>query len=283
MKTVFSTSYDVMHLFAQRTQSEGKTQSRNVFFEGDKIYSYGYHYLLGEFINDNTIIINDRGYSVTTSKHISQIRSATSQHKQFYTTRIKFDLVDKEIKYLIKKLAVARKPEIYLSQINSLWASFNEYQDFCRNNNIDTYKINKSKSDFRQLKSLVESALTGQGLNDLIKIEKENRKKELKKKREIAKQRAIEFYNHEINYVHNLQYDLLRISVDGERIETSQGVKVSIESAKLLYSMIKAGRDIKGHRIENYTVISINGTLKIGCHNINMDDVYKVGEQLINK
>ena len=44
--------------------------SANVFFEYSRIYSYGYHYILGKFVNDNLLIINDTGYSATTSKHI---------------------------------------------------------------------------------------------------------------------------------------------------------------------------------------------------------------------
>ena len=76
MKKVYSNSNEVMHLFAQQSQSEARSSSNNVYFEtpyidnrpyGSKIYSYGRHYLLGEFIDNNTIFINDDGYSVTTS------------------------------------------------------------------------------------------------------------------------------------------------------------------------------------------------------------------------
>ena len=69
MKTVFD-NYDCVHTFAQRTQNEGRTSNNNIFFEGDKIYSYGYHYELGRFLDDKTILINDKGYSVSTGKHI---------------------------------------------------------------------------------------------------------------------------------------------------------------------------------------------------------------------
>ena len=64
-------------------------------------------------------------------------------------------------------------------------------------------------------------------------------------------------------------------------METSQGVRVTTDAAKLLYQMIKAKRDIKGHNIDGYTVISINGTLTIGCHKIDMAYVKKVGEKLL--
>ena len=73
MKKVFQNTSEVVHVFAQQTQSEGRNQSGSIYFRENKIYSYGSHYLLGEFINDETIIINDFGYSVTTSKHINEL------------------------------------------------------------------------------------------------------------------------------------------------------------------------------------------------------------------
>jgi len=75
MKTVFNSSSDVIHLFAQRSQDNARCS--NVFFDKNKIYSYGYHYLLGEFISNNkgdeAIMINNLGYSSTTGKHIDQL------------------------------------------------------------------------------------------------------------------------------------------------------------------------------------------------------------------
>ena len=65
-------------------------------------------------------------------------------------------------------------------------------------------------------------------------------------------------------------------------VETSQGVKVTVKEAKLLYSMILANKDIKGYRISNYTVISINGVLKVGCHHINIDSMHKIGKLILN-
>ena len=88
MKTVFNNPHDVIHLFAQQTQSHAK--SANVFFYNDMIYSYGYHYLLASFIENKkgvkAILINDRGYSVTTGKHINAMMQASRQYRQFYTT-----------------------------------------------------------------------------------------------------------------------------------------------------------------------------------------------------
>jgi hypothetical protein len=64
-------------------------------------------------------------------------------------------------------------------------------------------------------------------------------------------------------------------------VESSQRIRVSVEAARDLYKAIQRGIDIKGRKIDYYTIISINGTLKIGCHNINMDSVHQIGKQIL--
>ena len=85
MKKVFSNGNQVAHVWAQQTQSVGGCS--NVFFEGAAIYSYDYHYPLGFFATnkkgEKAAIINNAGYSVTTSKHIQWARSAVSHYKTF--------------------------------------------------------------------------------------------------------------------------------------------------------------------------------------------------------
>lgn len=65
-------------------------------------------------------------------------------------------------------------------------------------------------------------------------------------------------------------------------METSQSAKVSVIAAKILYNDIVNKKDICGFKISEYTVTSINGVLKIGCHNINIESMHKIGT-LISK
>jgi len=273
MKKVFSNSTDVIHIFAQRSQSEGR--SSNVFFYGDKIYSYGYHYLLAEFkkIKGETCIwINDEGYSSTTSKHIWEVDCATRQYKQYLASNVDFNLVYDSIKENYALLIKARKQEKYIPIIISKFESLTNYPLFDK-------KL-KTTDEFKEIQKIYKSVSSPELL---AKAKEAQRVRELKAKKaaQVKLKKDLEkFENYEIDYIKNDE-DFLRISQDGTRIETSQSVKVAVDDAKLLYTMIKAGRDIKGHRISNYTVISINGHLKIGCHNINMDSVRKVGEKIL--
>jgi hypothetical protein len=274
MKTKFNSALEVIHTFAQRAQKEGR--SSNVFFYNDKIYSYGYHYLLAEFIvinNETCILINDKGYSHTTSKHISEIRQATRQYKQYFTSNVCLYDVRQIILSNYAKLLKANKPEIYIHTIISKFESLVNYPLFTTNN--------KKSVEFKEIKKIYDSI---NNPDALFKAKETVKKLAQKKKIDDANKLKLslkKFYNYETDYLRNSE-DYIRISKDKLFVESSQSVKVPINDAKLLYSMIQAKKDIKGYNIDGYTVISINGTLKIGCHNINIESVNKVGKELIN-
>jgi hypothetical protein len=63
------------------------------------------------------------------------------------------------------------------------------------------------------------------------------------------------------------------LRTNGEILESSKGAKVSLKSAKILFDMIQAGKDVKGFDIDGYTVISLNGVLTIGCHKIEREEI----------
>jgi hypothetical protein len=126
-------------------------------------------------------------------------------------------------------------------------------------------------------------------MNDILSRQKAIQDIAQKAKEEKEKAKHKESIKHFLSYKSSAVYyrasefkEILRISKDGNFIETSQGAKVSVDAAKVLYLMIQAKRDIKGHNIDGYTVISINGVLTIGCHKIDMKYVHKIGKKLIN-
>jgi hypothetical protein len=277
MKRVFTNSDDVIHLFAQRTQSDARCG--NVFFYGDKIYSYGYHYLLAEFLDDKTIMINDTGYSVTTSKHISQVSWGTKQYKQFFKTKTDLKLIVSEVKHNLDKLASARKPELYINKILPLWDSLHEYLRYTK-----TLTKAKKNKDYKWFAKVIDKIHNDYDdyLKSLSDAKREADQRRKVKEAKILEEKLKKFYNHDINTFRVGDEDFIRLSLDMDEVETSQGVKIEKTEAMMLYRLIQLGKDIKGHRIGHYTVTSINGTLKVGCHNINMESVHRVGKQLLN-
>ena len=74
MKKILKNHSEVSHYWANKIQSQGK--ACNMFFEGDIIYSYGYHFPIAKHIKNNLILFTSKGYSVSTSKHLGITRSA---------------------------------------------------------------------------------------------------------------------------------------------------------------------------------------------------------------
>ena len=77
MKTVFNSNTELANIWAMQTQSYGKANS--MFFNHNTAYSYGFHYMAGELLTlkgEKVCILNSTPYSVTTSKHVSELRAA---------------------------------------------------------------------------------------------------------------------------------------------------------------------------------------------------------------
>lgn len=290
MKKVFSNTSEVVHVFAQQSQFQGCNQSRSIYFYDNKIYSYGSHYLLGEFINDETIIINDFGYSVTTSKHINELINATCQYKQFYTSSIDIKQVQTEIDYNLKKLSKANKPEIYISNITKLESNLTKWVDFCKANKIKKrpfqifdYAINKSDYKYKKIVKIANSLLTPEAIEKIkAKGKKDAINQKAKDKKEL-KTKLDKFNAYEIDRFKVGEFDYLRLSENKQFVETSQNIRIEKNEAKKLYFAIKRKVDIRGQKIGYYTINKIdNKALTVGCHKICIKSVQKVGE-LISK
>jgi len=290
MKKVFQNTSEVIHVFAQQTQSEGRNQSKSIYFRENTIYSYGSHYLLGEFINDETIIINDFGYSVTTSKHINELIYATSQYNQFFTSSIDIKYVQTEINAFLKCLINARKPEIYISNITKLESNLTKWVDYCKENKIKkehfyryNYIVNKSDYKYKKIVKIANSLLTPKAIEKIkAKGKKDAIKQKAKDKREL-KNKIDKFNAYKIDRFKIGEFDYLRLSENKQFVETSQNIRIEKNEAKKLYFAIKKKIDIRGQKIGYYTINKIdNNALTVGCHKICIKSVQKVGE-LISK
>jgi hypothetical protein len=289
MKKVFSNS-EICHVYAQQTQNEGRTSANNIFFYENKIYSYGYHYKLAEIIENNTIIINNTGYSNSTAKHINLITNATRQYTQYFYNDICLNNVYDSILSASKSIIKARLKERYANLIISKFENFinfaNEFNKVVKSNNHTqdsflTLIELKQNEQFQEIQKIYNEIAKDK--DKFIEAGKERERKEKERKQREFNESLEKFFNYEINYITlKTDEDFLRISQDKTQIETTQGVKIPIQEAKKLYELIQLEVEIKGYRISNYTVISINGTLKIGCHKINVKNVHEIGQKLIN-
>lgn len=265
MKTVFNNS-EIVHVFNEQNQNEGRTSSGSMYFYGKKIYSYGSHYLLAEFLDSNTILINDEGYSNTTAKHISLIASATRNRKQYFVNKTDYKIVNQNVKkFLNKSVRATLLKEYYLSQIDSILKMYFDYLKYTKQKTkFNTYKehretlriANKFYNDYDNLTETIKEA---------------NLKASIKAKKEIV-QKLKDWKSNKIDWFRNkTNFDYLRIN--GENVETSQNVKIPILEAKRVLKLIE-GNNLRGQKIDNrFSIISFNDFLKVGCHNISKKEI----------
>lgn len=269
MKKV-NTPENVAHLFANQLQSEARTQTNNFYFYDKNIYSYGSHFCIAKFVDANTLLFTERGYSNTTAKHINHVWNATSHIKKIHCAyptgsheqNFNYWLIEAENN--ISKLKYARKPEKYLSELNHIKDKVNEYAQYF---GIDTPLTLENALKITDKAEIIAYLETKQ---KTIDAEKKRKEAEAKKehKTQLKKWKAFEIYS---LYQRN-GFDYLR--KDSENFQTSQGVKIPIAIGLRFYNNI-INKTIKaGDKFLDYTINEVNDKLiKIGCHTITLKEI----------
>tara|TARA_Y100000296_G_scaffold63853_1_gene74474 strand:+ start:152 stop:1024 length:873 start_codon:yes stop_codon:yes gene_type:complete len=289
MKNVLKNHNEVAHFWANKVQPSGK--ACNMFFDSDIIYSYGYHFPMAKHINNNLILFTSKGYSISTSKHLGITRSAipseievlTVPDIEVYNDRSNKDLHIDNIKYFINEIKEnfgkshrARKYKSHylgtgLSKINSM----KRYLELFRIKSKLPNSLKKSVNlflnmDKSEIMEVIKAEQDIQKKNELQKIAKQ--KRDFKKL--LPKWKNNEVYN--LPY-HKEQY--LRLVND--EIETSLHTKISIDTFKKYYAMLKSGKSLVNEKIDHYRVTKQDSNLlTIGCHVIPVSEINYIANLL---
>lgn len=81
----------VAHVWAQRSQTFGQSNNGNFYFEGDSLFSYGSHFLVGfllEHDGQTVALLTSESYGVSTSGHQSDARGATRHMRQMHIAKL---------------------------------------------------------------------------------------------------------------------------------------------------------------------------------------------------
>jgi len=291
MKTVFSNHSEVCHVWASQAQETGK--AGNISFKGTEILSYHWWIMAKFIIGTNVILARNWSYSNSTSKHLTRVHGAIPGHYEViycenpdgYSHRSNIENYVQRINSYASAFKTARtyKQRIFnenqceISQLKRYCEIFNVQ---CPSGYIDlntTYNL-----------GLIESAKVRAEELEKIRTEKfEQLRQSIASEVEKLENNWIEGITNETyislrkkgRYYDNFGFSQTRLRIKNEQVETSRGAKVPIESAKILWRMIQAGRDVKGYQVGYYTVISLNGVLKIGCHEITREEIKRFTEK----
>jgi hypothetical protein len=277
MKKVFQNADQTIHAFAQQPNDpNAEGRSGNVYFDGISIYSYGRHYELARYLNDNTVLINDKGYSATTAKHIGKARHGLSQYRQFFVTHCDSMAVRIQLEGIREKLHTARKPEKYVNEAIYLIDKYNEWKVFHEANRERlAYTLPNFPSDL----PIIDELLSLFSASDFAERLKVQREAERKRKANAAQLFRDAFRNFEpfeaYRNLSKLPYSLIRIN--GENVETSQFITIPLNEARKAWDLYKLGKIRHGDKVCGYSVINANDEqIRIGCHLLNVTDLQEV-------
>jgi len=268
MKTVFSNHSEVCHIWANNTDLNAIGRTSNIFFEGDKIYSYGRHFILGKkFIHEGREItfLNTKSYSNSTSKHQNHLSRAVNgltfsidfpyndNFEIWHLKEVRIHL-ESEIKDLIKKQLRARSNDYYIREVNSKCALIDNLNE--------CFPDIVAPINLFEIEGYREASLYAANLrNNREEREQAKQAKKVEKEKEYLTQWLNGSWNGQL---YNLP---IYLRFNENYIETSHGAKVPLKESLILLNDIRDGKDCKGVKIGNYTVIDTTlDYVKIGCH-----------------
>ena len=285
MRRVLKNHDEVCHVWAQQTQSEGR--AGNIFFRDKSIYSYGEHFEMARFVDEETVFITTRGYSVSTANHLSLVRQAV-RHKTVFTVP-DFNYHPDNVRYLIEKARdhfdKAKRARKYADwEIRSGRETVQTTRDY-----ITKFQVPVPDSHMELWQALhtdtylngeVQAALLAKARAAQVAEREAAKQARLKREAEEAAQLA-KWVAGELSYG---RFSAMRLRVKEGEVQTTHGATVPVIEARKLYRALKAGLDVVGQQVGYYRVTCVTESeLVVGCHRIPLSEVERIAPEVMSK
>lgn len=298
----------IAHLWTTGTKERAK--GSNFFFEGDTIFSYGNHFPIARRINENLYLITERGYSVSTSRHICYTRRAIPGHARVFPVAkrpdssfvtIKGEKMEQakrmfegmEVKSPVKTYQNAVALSLFIRDTLDLFAWLKGCdKDF------------NSWNEAMELEGILGKAELVREINreafELSEAKKEAQREAREGKRRERMKRQLELERMEAEklaplwragekfiYTWKLRNLPPMLRIIGEKVQTSHGAEVTIDEAKRAFSFIvaKINRGEAWHRngetcpVGPFSLVSIDAEfVTVGCHKFTVEEVLNFGK-----
>jgi len=259
-----------------------RAQASNLYFEGNHIYSYGYHFLIAKHVSndrgEHAVLFTRRTYSKSTSAPLNLVLQASRHLDKIYVPDPELlmdELFEKwysKIKGIAGSLNNARKPEKYILDIQNVFDEAKRYADFFG------YEIPEVLQKAGEIENL------GQ-YHEVLQKEKELRlvqaKREQAEALRIQKINLKRWRNFETNYISTADgSDYLRFNDVTGNIETTQRVEIPIRVGRQFYTVVLSVIEQGGCKncpqklMDRYEVLEINAKfIRVGCHKISLKEI----------
>lgn len=302
MRTVFN-NRQLAHVWAQQSQSEGR--GPNFFFDGPALFSYGRHFCVARFVQPEdkgrpVVLLNSTRYSTSTNRHQSYARGAV------YGLPVRvFNVPDTD--------AHGREPwrhERNLTHYANTIAA--HVQSAARSRKYGEHELRAAEriaaegarycQAFELPKRLwpkapdvspeALAAIRERDRKARAKRAAEDKAREAKRAADMLRWRE-EWRRHESRAMPYSDPTMLRLSEDGESVETSRGAEVPVEDARRILRLWRTWQHSgppscspwphgEGPRVGAFTVreVRADGALIIGCHVLEADELARMADAL---
>lgn len=289
MRRVLRHTAEVMHFWANQVQPEGR--AGNVFFNGDKVYSYGSHFCIGRVLPGGAVAFTTRSYSVSTSRHQHAAESAARHLRSVYCRdpagRAHANMIHafNEAARLLSKATKKgiwqttrvrlRDQALHLAeQANAYLAALPE-DERAGVLPIDTRGLEQVRDELRRANEERERQRQAAAKERLVELRVDLQK----------------WRRHELAYSDGLSMlpCALRLSEDRSKVQTSGGANIPVSFCPRLWRSVQAARaqgveyrpEVSPH-VGRYwlTVINADGSIVVGCHNIPYSELEGIAVEL---
>jgi len=288
MRTVLKNNSEVAHIWAQQKQKEGR--AGHLFFEDKSIYSYGRHFEIARFVDDDTVLFTTRSYSNATAKHKHQVERAISHKDIFYVPQ--FEDHNINVSYYLQKVKDSKEKALKAIAYGDGYCDDIERYLNAGLAYVGHFKVNKTlKKEVVKLAGLLEKdKIFSNEEKETLKRRKLSNEKRIKTREDnlkIARAQAQEKYLKEIEdwkngiiehapYSYSFDNPVV-LRVKDDRIETSKGAQVTVKTALRLWEVIKAKQSVEGFKLDNYEAHEIkDNVLTVGCHHIPLVELERI-------
>ena len=298
----------VAHLWASGSKASGK--GSNFYFEGGTIFSYGSHFPIARRITEGFYLITEKGYSNSTSRHISYTRKAIPSFAKLFSVENRPDssfetIREEKMKQAWRKLVNVdgQNPFATYENAQSLSVFARDTLDlftWIKREGDETFNfwdqakelseiIGKAELEKEKNREGYEIALTKQQAQKEAREAKQQAKYE--RQRELDKMEALQLVelwrSGESVPTWKFRYLPPMLRIKGDKVQTSQGAEVSLEDARKAFSfiirIINIGKEWKRNgetcQVGAFSLVSIDcAFVTIGCHKFTIEEVKDFGK-----
>ena len=280
MRTVVS-SREVVHLWAHQVQDHARNSSRSVSFNGPSLYSYRAE--IARIVDAPTgkvALHSSHRWSITTARHQLDARRAIpgsvvsfavpnlGTSASYHAANLAYFREQREA-----SLGRAQRARIYGDSYRAQAATMAQRAGrYC-----EVFTLSSEDSVVAQVVAEAAEARALLAANE-ARYAEEARQEAARVDAELADSVTLWRQGGSVN-ISRYSRILLRLSADGESVETSRGAFVPLDHAQRLYGLVVA-RSVKfGDKCGHYRVDRVGeSTLTLGCHEIDRAEIDRLAE-----